>query len=57
MSKIVFVGDIHLSGINPSSRKETREQYRQLLLDKLEAVKQICLKQEAKHVIILRRCF
>jgi len=57
MSKVVFLGDTHLTGINPSSRKETREQYRQLLLDKLESVKQICLKQGAEFLIILGDVF
>ena len=28
MSRIAFVGDIHLSGEGPVSRKETPEQYR-----------------------------
>ena len=57
MSKVIFVGDTHLSGINPSSRKETREQYRQLLLDKLDYIKQICINQGAKNVIILGDVF
>lgn len=57
MSKIMFVGDIHLSAINPISRKETREQYRQLLLDKLESIRQICLKENIFNVIILGDVF
>ena len=31
MSKIMFVGDVHIKGIAPASRKETPEQYREVI--------------------------
>lgn len=52
MSKIMFIGDTHLTGQAPSSRKETNEQYRELLISKLESCRQICLNQDIKTVII-----
>ena len=57
MAKILFIGDTHLSAINPISRKETREQYRELLLNKLESVRQICLQDNINNVIILGDVF
>lgn len=57
MSKVMFVGDPHLTSIGPSSRKETREQYRQLLLDKLEHIRQICLNKEIGTVVFLGDMF
>lgn len=57
MSKIMFVGDTHLTGISPVSRKETNEQYRQVLLGKLDSIKDICIKQNISYVIILGDVF
>ena len=57
MAKILFIGDTHLSAINPISRKETREQYRELLLNKLESIRQICLQDNINNVIILGDVF
>lgn len=51
--KILFVGDIHLTMQSPSSRKETNEQYRQVILDKLDYIEKICLNEDIKLVIIL----
>lgn len=57
MSKIMFVGDIHLTGINPGSRKETPEQYRELLLNKLNQLKDICNNLDIHNIIILGDLF
>ena len=57
MAKIMFVGDIHLTGVAPASRKETNEQYRQTQLDKLSAIKLACEHQGIQNVIILGDVF
>jgi DNA repair exonuclease SbcCD nuclease subunit len=57
MAKIMFVGDIHLTGIAPASRKETNEQYRQVQLDKLDSIKNICKDNSISNVIILGDVF
>lgn len=57
MSKIMFVGDIHFTSKSPASRKETNEQYRQLLLNKVDNIKEICLNKGINTVIILGDVF
>lgn len=57
MSKILFVGDLHISGISPSSRKETNEQYRQVILGKLETIRLLCVSKDINTVIILGDVF
>ena len=57
MSKIMFVGDIHLSGIAPASRKESNEDYRKTLLNKLDNILKICIDNEVTDVIILGDVF
>lgn len=53
MAKIMFVGDTHFQSESPSSRKEDPEHYRQTQLDKLESIKQICIKEDIHNLIIL----
>ena len=53
MAKIMFVGDTHFQSESPSSRKEDPEHYRQTQLDKLESIKQICIKEDIRNLIIL----
>ena len=52
MAKIMFVGDTHFQSESPSSRKEDPEHYRQTQLDKLESIKQICIKEDIHNLII-----
>lgn len=52
MSKIIFVGDTHIVGISPSSRKESNEQYREVILNKLEFIRQTCINEGANICII-----
>lgn len=53
MSKIMFVGDPHIQSNSPSSRKETNEQYRQVILDKLLACANICKEQGITDIVYL----
>lgn len=57
MSKVIFIGDSHFTGISPSSRKETNEQYRQVQIEKLDSIKNICLNKNIEHVIFLGDVF
>ena len=50
-------GDPHLTGIGPSSRKETPEQYREVLINKLNNILQICLDKSIEYVIFLGDLF
>ena len=53
MSKIMFVGDVHVKGIAPASRKETPEQYRKVIIDKIKSIQNICKEQNIENVIFL----
>ncbi len=53
MSKIMFVGDVHIKGIAPASRKETPEQYREVIIGKIKSVQSICREQGISNVIFL----
>ena len=55
MSKIVFAGDLHLKGIAPASRKETPEQYRETIINKIKNIQSICKGLNVSHLIFLRR--
>lgn len=57
MSRIAFVGDLHLSGEGPVSRKETPEQYRKVLLSKLDNIRNTCLAFGVKTIIFLGDVF
>lgn len=57
MSRIVFLGDPHITARSPISRKETPEEYRKLILSKLNSVKQLCLAEGAGTLIILGDLF
>ena len=51
--RIMFIGDIHISDKAPRSRKEDDEQYRQLILDKLNFCYEYCISNKIEYVIIL----
>ena len=53
MSKIMFVGDVHIKGIAPASRKETPEQYREVISGKIKALETICERDNISNVIFL----
>ena len=55
--RIVFIGDIHISDKAPRSRKEDDEQYRQLILDKLNFCYEYCISNKIEYVIILGDVF
>lgn len=57
MSRIMFLGDPHFTSKSPVSRKETPEQYRALMLEKMESVKQIALELGVDTLIILGDTF
>lgn len=54
MSKIMFIGDIHLSPRTPISRKDN---YPQTLLNKLNEIKQLAQKQNIKDLVYLGDLF
>ena len=53
MSKIMFVGDVHIKGIAPASRKETPEQYREVITNKIKSIENICERDNISNVIFL----
>lgn len=57
MSKVMFIGDLHISDKAPRSRKEEDEQYRQLILDKLSFCWNYCIINDIEYVIILGDVF
>lgn len=59
MNNVMFIGDLHISDKAPRSRKEEDEQYRQLILDKLNFCYEYCSIKvnDVKYVIILGDVF
>ncbi len=53
MSKIMFVGDVHIKGVAPASRKETPEQYREVISNKIKSLETICERDNISNVIFL----
>ena len=57
MSKIVFVGDVHLNAQTPQSRKDINPAYPTLMLQKLKMVDKIAQENNAKAIIYLGDLF
>ena len=57
MSKVMFIGDLHITDKSPRSRKEDDEQYRQLILDKLTFCCDYCIINDIDYVVILGDVF
>lgn len=55
--KIMFVGDIHISDKAPRNRKEEDEDYRHLILDKLNFCYSYCITNNIEYVIMLGDIF
>lgn len=54
MSKIMFVGDVHLSPRIPASRKDD---YPETLLNKLESLRQLAIKNDVSDIVFLGDLF
>lgn len=52
MSKIMFIGDVHLNNKAPASRKEEPEEYRDLILSKLDYCFNYSVGHDIQNVII-----
>lgn len=57
MSKIIFVGDVHLNAQTPQSRKDINPAYPTLILEKLKMVDNIAQEINAKAIIYLGDLF
>lgn len=55
--KIMFVGDVHIQNKAPSSRKETPEEYRDLILNKLRSCMTVALNNNIRNIIFLGDIF